>query len=270
MTAGDAGPPVPSPPSAGQPRDRRAELQTRLDAVRDRIAAACAAAGRDPAGVTLIAVTKFFPAVDLAHLHALGVADVGESRDQDAAPKLAALEDLDPAARQGLRVHFVGQVQTNKAASVARYADVVHSVDRTRLVDALGKGARRAGRRLDVLIQVDLDDAAALVGAGETAAAEAHRGRGGVVPAGIPALAERVAAMEGLRLAGLMAVAPLGADPDAAFARLHDLHERLLADHPKASVRSAGMSDDLEAAVAHGATHLRVGTAILGSRPPAR
>lgn len=246
---------------------RRADLATHLNAVRHRMAAACAAAGRDAAGITLVAVTKFFPAEDLAHLYALGVADVGESRDQDAAPKLAALADLDPVARRGLRVHFVGQLQTNKAASVARYADVVQSVDRARLVDALAKGARRADRRIDVLIQVDLGDP---VGTDLAAPAAEHAARGGVAPEGVAGLAERVSAAQGLTLAGLMAVAPLGADPGAAFKRLHDLHERLLIEHPAATVLSAGMSEDLEAAVAHGATHLRVGTAILGSRPSAR
>ena len=252
----------------GEPSARRAELARRLDAVRARIAAACAAVARDPGAITLVAVTKFFPPVDLAHLAALGVTDVGESRDQDAAGKLADLAAFDPGARAALRVHFVGQVQTNKAASITRYADVVHSVDRPRLVDALAKGAARAGRRLDVLIQVDLQEAVA--GGGDDAGTRARRARGGVPPDGVAALAECVAATDTLRLAGLMAVAPLGGDPEEAFARLHDLHGCLLAGHPQASVLSAGMSDDLEAAVAHGATHLRVGTAILGSRPPDR
>ena len=211
--------PVPTSEPAGCDAERRAELASRLAALRERIAAACAAAGRDSGGVHLIAVTKFFPAQDLAHLHALGVRDVGESRDQDAAPKLARLAELDPAARTGLRVHFVGQLQTNKAAAVARYADVVHSVDRARLVNALDKGAARAERVLNVLIQVDLDAAAGLP-AESAASGGAPQARGGAAPVDITALAERVVAADGLRLAGLMAVAPLGADPGPAFERL--------------------------------------------------
>src|SRR5699024_6309335 len=134
--------------------------------------------------------------------------------DQDAAGKLADLAAFDPGARAALRVHFVGQVQTNKAASITRYADVVHSVDRPRLVDALAKGAARAGRRLDVLIQVDLQEAVA--GGGDDAGTRARRARGGVPPDGVAALAECVAATDTLRLAGLMAVAPLGGDPEEA------------------------------------------------------
>ncbi len=258
--------------SGSHEADRRGVLATRLAAVRERIARACADAGRDPAGVHLIAVTKFFPATDLAYLHDLGVRDVGESRDQEAGPKLRELAGLDPAARSGLRVHFVGQVQTNKAASVAGYADVVHSVDRARLVTALAKGAARAGRRLDVLIQVDLDEAGqgGQAGQGGDRGPETRGGRGGATPDAIPALAERIAATGALRLAGLMAVAPLGAEPRAAFERLRRIHERLRRDHPEADVLSAGMSQDLETAIACGATHLRVGTAILGSRPAAR
>ena len=249
--------------------ERSAELAWRLDRVRRRIVAACASVGRDPAQVALIAVTKFFPATDLVHLHALGMSEVGESRDQDAGPKLQRLAELDPGARTALRVHFVGQIQTNKATSIARYADVIHSVDRVRLVDALAKGAALAERVLDVLIQVDLEQD------GDSARAGGHHvshrdGRGGAHPEHLAELAERIAGADSLRLAGLMAVAPRATDPGPHFERLWRLHERLRTDHPEADVLSAGMSEDLEAAIAHGATHLRVGTAILGSRPTAR
>ena len=149
--------------------------------------------------------------------------------------------------------HFVGQVQTNKAASVAGCSDVVHSVDRPRLVSALDRAAAAAGRRLGALVQVDLSRCR-----GTRAAAS---------PADVPALADAIAAADALDLLGVMAVAPLGADPDAAFARLAEVAESLRRTHPTATVMSAGMSDDLEAAVKHGATHLRVGTALLGSRP---
>jgi PLP dependent protein len=229
------------------PDPRTAELEERLRDVRARVARACAAAGRSEGEVTLVVVTKTWPAADVARLAALGVRDVGENRDQEAAAKAADCRGL------GLRWHFVGRLQGNKARSVAGYCDVVHSLDRARLVAPLDRGALAAGRTLDCLLQVSLD--------GDPT-------RGGAPPGGIPALADAVAARQGLRLAGLMAVAPQGADPVAAFARLADLSADLVGRHPGATALSAGMSADLEAAVAAGATHLRVGTAVMGSRPP--
>ena len=231
---------------------RRAEIAANLDRVEARIAAACRAAERDRAEITLVAVTKTFPADDVGHLAALGVRDVGENRAADAAEKVAACRE---AGLTDLTWHFVGQVQTNKAALVAGCCDVVHSVDRARLVTALDKGAGAAGRRLRVLVQVDL--------AGTD-------GRGGAAPADVPAIAAAVADAEHLDLAGVMAVAPLDEDPGEAFGRLAEVAEALRREHPGAVVVSAGMSGDLEAAVARGATHLRVGTALLGSRPPLR
>ena len=231
---------------------RRAEIAANLDRVEARIAAACRAAGRDRAEITLVAVTKTFPADDVGHLAALGVREVGENRAADAAEKVAACRE---AGLTDLTWHFVGQVQTNKAALVAGCCDVVHSVDRARLVTALDKGAGAAGRRLRVLVQVDL--------AGTD-------GRGGAAPADVPAIAAAVADAEHLDLAGVMAVAPLDEDPGEAFGRLAEVAEALRREHPGAVVVSAGMSGDLEAAVARGATHLRVGTALLGSRPPLR
>jgi pyridoxal phosphate enzyme (YggS family) len=234
---------------------RRCELAARLAEVQDRIASACADAGRDPAGVRLVVVTKFFPVGDLELLAGLGVADVGESRDQEASAKLAA---LGPEPRRALHVHFIGQVQSRKAGSVARYADTVHSIDRTKLVAALDRGAEAAGRRLQALVQVNLEDD------------PQGAARGGVRPAQARELADAVAATTHLDLRGVMAVAPLGADPARAFAELQEVAAAVRADHPEAGWISAGMSADLEAAVANGATHLRVGTAILGSRPPLR
>lgn len=233
---------------------RRDELAVALEQVRGRIERACADAGRDPAEVTLVVVTKRFPASDVLLLHELGVRDVGENRDQEAAEKVsqvrAALREKDA---EPLTVHFVGQLQSNKAGHVAGYADVVHSVDRVKVVDALARGAQSSERSLDVLVQVSLD--------GET-------GRGGVAPAGVAQVVSRIAAHGLLRLQGVMAVAPLGADPGAGFATLRELADGIRREHPGARWISAGMSGDLEAAVAHGATHLRVGTAILGSRSP--
>jgi pyridoxal phosphate enzyme (YggS family) len=227
---------------------RRAELSASLSALRERIAAACAAAGREPGEVTLVAITKTFPASDVRLLYELGVRDVGENRDQEAAPKAAECADLEP----GLTWHFVGQLQTNKCASVVRYASVVHSVDRVRLVHALGKQARKAGRVITCLVQVSLD---------------ADPERGGAVPAEVPAVAEAIAAEEGLLLGGVMAVAPLEISPSEAFAPLPGIAAAVREIRPGAAMISAGMSGDLEEAIAAGATHVRVGTALLGGRP---
>jgi PLP dependent protein len=229
---------------------RRAELAARLAEVTDRIGAACAAAGRDPEEVTLIAVTKTRPATDVRLLNALGVTDFGENRDQEAAPKAAACADLP------ITWHFVGQLQTNKAPSVVRYADVVHSVDRPRLVLALGAAARAADRVLTCLVQVSLD--------GDPA-------RGGARADQVPAVAEAVEAERGLLLGGVMAVAPLGMPPAAAFAALRECSAAVRSVRPDAAIISAGMSDDMEPAIEAGATHLRIGTALLGARrPPVR
>ncbi|MFC4536485.1 YggS family pyridoxal phosphate-dependent enzyme [Sphaerisporangium dianthi] len=226
---------------------RRDEIAAGLAEVERRVSAACAAAGRARHEITLVAVTKTYPASDVRILAELGVADVGENRDQEAGPKALDCADLP------LTWHFVGQIQTNKARSVVSYADVVHSVDRPRLAEALSREAVRAGRRVTCLVQVALDDDPA---------------RGGVVPAGLAALAETVAASEGLVLGGVMAVAPLGGDPDRAFARLAQLSSDLRVDHPEATVISAGMSGDLDHAIARGSTLVRVGTALLGRRKP--
>jgi hypothetical protein len=234
---------------------RPAELSRNLAATRNRIAAACTAAGRDPAGVTLIAVTKTYPASDVLALAGLGVADFGENRDQEAAPKAAAVA----AAGQSVTWHFIGQLQTNKASHVARYADLVHSVDRVRLVRALGSGARAASRGLTCLVQVSLD-------AGRDGDEPAAQARGGVPPAMLAEVATAIEAEEGLTLGGLMAVAPLGADPRDAFASLRHLSEAVRSIRPSATLVSAGMSGDLEAAIDCGATHLRIGTALLGDR----
>ena len=225
---------------------REQELAERLAALEQRIAQACAAAGRARDEVALVAVTKFHPASDVAVLRDLGVSRFGESRDQEARQKA---DEVD-----GVRWHFVGKLQSNKAAGVAAYASVVESCDRPKLVPALSSGAVRAEREVDVLVQVSLDG---------------DPSRGGAPAADVPALAEAVAAAEGLRLAGLMAVAPLGEEPARAFGRLAELAAALHQDHPDARALSAGMSGDLEQAVSCGSTSVRVGTALLGPRPPA-
>ncbi|MFD8548512.1 YggS family pyridoxal phosphate-dependent enzyme [Streptomyces sp. NPDC059649] len=239
--------------------DRRTELATNLARVEDRISAACAKAGRPRDEVTLIVVTKTYPASDVRLLAELGVREVAENRDQEAAPKAAECTDLP------LTWHFVGQLQTNKVRSVASYAGIVQSVDRARLVTALSREAVRAGRELGCLVQVALDVESGAAGWASTG------DRGGVAPDGVPALAEAIAGAEGLRLDGVMTVAPL-AGPYAgrqlaAFERLMEISTDLRATHPAATMVSAGMSADLEDAVAAGATHVRVGTAVLGVRP---
>ncbi|TDD63137.1 YggS family pyridoxal phosphate-dependent enzyme [Actinomadura darangshiensis] len=229
---------------------RRAEISEGIAAVRKRIAAACAAAGRDEREITLIAVTKTFPASDVRLLAGLGLTEVGENRDQEARPKAAECADLP------LTWHFVGRLQTNKARAVAGYADVVHSVDRVRLARALSEAADRAGRTIRCLVQVSLDEAAS----------PQEQGRGGASPGDVPELADAIAGAAGLELGGVMAVAPLGADPLPAFTRLAAVAARVRGNHPGARIVSAGMSGDLEQAIACGATHLRVGTALLGGR----
>src|SRR6478735_7148299 len=234
--------------------DRKTQLAENLAQVEQRIASACAAAGRKREEVTLIVVTKTYPASDVRILHGLGARHVAENRDQDAAPKAAECADL------SLTWHFVGQLQTNKVRSVASYADVVQSVDRVRLVTALSAAAEREGRELGCLIQVALD------------AESGERGdRGGVAPDGIEELADAVESAPGLRLGGLMTVAPLAGPyagrQRAAFDRLMEFSSRLRGNHPAANMVSAGMSADLDDAVAAGATHVRVGTAVLGVRP---
>jgi pyridoxal phosphate enzyme (YggS family) len=232
---------------------RESELEESLTRVRGRIAAACAEAGRPDGDVRLVVVTKFFPASDVRILAGLGVTDVGENRHQEAEAKAAELAEL------GLTWHFIGGLQSNKAAAVAAYAAVVESVDRRKLVSGLARGAaqREDGRGVDVLLQVSLDP-------------PGREGRAGADPGDLADLAQAVEEADGLRLRGLMAVAPLGEDPAAAFERLAGVRRDLLREHPDATWLSAGMSNDLEAAIAAGATHVRVGSAVLGSRPSNR
>jgi PLP dependent protein len=236
------------------PTDRVAEVRAGLADVTARIDRARAAAGRID-DVTLVVVTKTFPASDVEILASLGATDVAENRDQEARAKRLAIE----ASAPELRWHMIGQLQRNKAASVARWADVVESVDRLELVAALGRAAAAHGRILEVLLQVSLDPVVA-------------PGRGGADPADVPALAAAVAAEPALVLRGVMGVAPFpGADqpeegPGAAFARLQGVSRGLRERWPEADRISAGMSGDLEEAIAHGATQVRIGGAVLGQR----
>lgn len=220
-------------------------LAARLSAIDDRIAGAARSAGRDPGEITRIVVTKFHPASLVSDLQALGVHDVGENRQQELSAKQAELSELD------LRWHFIGQGQTNKAGAIRRSADVVHSVDRERFADSLHRAAD-GEEVLDVLVQINLT---------------ADAGRGGVDPSAARALAEHVMTLPSLRLRGVMAVAPLEEDPEPAFARLRTVADEIRAVEPSATWISAGMTGDFEIAIAAGATHLRIGSAITGPRP---
>lgn len=219
----------------------QAPLAERLATVSERIADAARDAGRDPAGITTIVVTKFHPASLVRELFELGVRDVGENRHQEAQAKAAELVDLD------LTWHFIGQLQSKKARQVRQYASSIHSIDRPALVDALSDGPP-----IDGFVQLNLTDDPA---------------RGGVADDQLEPLVEQVLAAPGLRLRGVMAVAPLDEDPRRAFARVRAASERVRALNPTATSISAGMSQDFAAAIAEGATHLRIGSAITGNRP---
>ncbi|WP_179472730.1 YggS family pyridoxal phosphate-dependent enzyme [Mycolicibacterium vinylchloridicum] len=238
---------------------RETDLATALAALRDRLSDAARAADRDVDDVELLPITKFFPASDVAILWRLGCRAFGESREQEASAKIAEFGELTGAS--DVRWDMVGQIQSNKAKAVAAWADRVHSLSTAKVAAALDRGAARAmeeGSRtapVQVFVQISLD--------GDTS-------RGGVDvgdPAAVDTLCAQVAGAAALRLAGLMAIPPLGADPDTAFAALAAEHRRILQNHPDATELSAGMSGDLEAAVRHGSTCVRVGTALMGQRP---
>jgi pyridoxal phosphate enzyme (YggS family) len=229
-----------------------AGLEENLRAVRARIDAAARAVGRNPASVSLLAVSKTWPAEDVRALAALGQVDFGENRAQELVDKARQPELADVAVRW----HFIGQLQRNKAAAVARLGAVVHTVDRESLARALDRAGQEGERPVEVFVQVDLGGVA-----GERAA------RGGAAPQDVPALAGLIAGCAGLRLRGVMAVAPRAEEPGPAFERLAAVAAAVRAEHPDAVELSAGMSGDLEAAVAAGATVVRVGTALFGDRP---
>ena len=220
-------------------------LAERLASVQGSIADAARDAGRHPREITTIVVTKFQPVALIAELAGLGVQDMGENRHQEAQAKAAELASL------GLRWHFVGQLQSKKAKQVRTYASAIHSVDRPALVEALRSDDTPP---IDCFVQVNLTE---------------DPGRGGVAPEGVDDLVELVLGTPGLRLRGLMAVAPLGEPPRPAFARMRLLSERVQRIAPDAAALSIGMSHDFREAILEGATHLRIGTAITGNRPQA-
>ena len=228
--------------------NRLSDIQGNLEVIQSRIKNACSAAGRDVSEITLIAVTKTYPASDVDLLKQLGIENVGENRDQEASSKKSEVKNQ-------FKWHFIGQLQSNKAKSVVNYADLIHSVDRWSLAKEIQKSAQGINKVQPVLIQVDLDQS----GPDPT--------RGGIWPAELNELAAAINQASHLELKGLMSVAPLGEKPELAFARLKDIRVGFLKENPEAQILSAGMSDDLEAAILHGATHLRIGSALLGERP---
>ena len=228
--------------------DRITGIKDNLETVQSRIDNACQEAKRSSTEITLIAVTKTYPADDVDLLKQLGIDDVGENRDQEAALKRTQVQ-------ADFNWHFIGQLQSNKAKSVVSYAHLIHSVDRSSLAKEIQKSAQGVDKKQAVLIQLDLDQS----GPDPT--------RGGLWPTELMALAQQITDSSHLELKGLMSVAPLAENPAVAFARLAVIRAEFLKTYPQASILSAGMSDDLEAAILHGATHLRIGSALLGERP---
>ena len=228
--------------------NRLKDIQSNLEKINTRIAEACSRSKRNISEITLIAVTKTYPASDVDLLKQLGIENVGENKDQEASGKISQVKEK-------FSWHFIGQLQSNKAKSVVTYADLIHSVDRLTLAKELQKSASAIAKKQKVLIQVDLDQSGP------------DPSRGGVWPADLAGLAQFISQSENLELAGLMSVAPLGENPSEAFQRLAQLRSDFLKNYPKAVILSAGMSEDLEAAIEHGATHLRIGSALLGERP---
>ena len=241
---------------------RVAELTTSLAAARARLARAAEAAGRAVEDIQLLPVTKFFPASDVAILWRLGCREFGESREQEASAKIAEFDTLvgDQSDARPARWHMIGQIQSNKAKYIARWADSVHSVYTEKVVSALGRATdvaiaegRPGPMRVYVHISLDGDPSRGGVDIGD--------------PSAVDRLCAQVAESSVLELVGLMTIPPLGADPELAFAAVAAEHRRVLRSHPDATELSAGMSDDLEAAVRHGSTCVRVGTALMGQRP---
>ena len=216
------------------------ELSRNLESVRARIAVAAGDSGRSTSEITLIVVTKTFPASDVKILYDLGVRDFGENRDQEASVKSAELPG-------DCRWHFQGQIQSNKLKSIANWADVLHSIDDL----AHAKKLDSLVSEKDIFIQVSLDNLP---------------NRGGVLPELVPEFLDGLTVFPHLIVRGLMAVAPLDEEPATAFRQLKELSDQIVNDHPGAREISAGMSNDFEAAISQGATHIRIGSQILGVR----
>lgn len=226
-------------------------LGQRLAEIESRILSAVASAGRNRNEVELIVVSKNHPAQMVLDLLELGVRDFGENRDQEAKPKAEEVAALTAEQSYDYKWHFIGQLQSNKVRSALSYADVVHSVDRQSLLDALIKATVERTSPLDIFIQLNLTD---------------DPGRGGIEPKDLESFASQVLAAPNLNLLGVMGVASLDRAPEADFETIQRASENLIGVAPGARFISAGMSEDFEAAISFGATHLRVGSAITGKR----
>jgi pyridoxal phosphate enzyme (YggS family) len=227
---------------------RKLELAANLNGVRCLIESAAKDAGRDPSEVTLIGVTKNYPTIDAVLLVELGLRDLGENRAQEGAKKAKESAGL---IEGRINWHFIGQLQRNKVRSVLAFADSIHSVDRLSLVETLKVEIARSGNSPRVLIQINLNPEL--------------RDRGGANSADLLSLADTIVA-NGVLLGGVMSVVPIGMEPERAFAEIALMHTDLLRHHPTAYWRSTGMSGDFESAIRAGATHVRIGSSILGSR----
>jgi pyridoxal phosphate enzyme (YggS family) len=220
--------------------NRKAEIARNLQEVKERISTAAKSANRDPAEIELIVVTKTFPISDIEILRDLGESNFGENRDQEAGPKARTIPAI---------WHFQGQIQSNKIKSICEWADVIHSISSEKEILKFAQSPRKH----QVFLQVSLDG---------------QVGRGGASPAELAELANLVNESNNLELMGLMAVAPLGVEPMKAFADLAQINQGFVGQFPNSKYLSAGMSGDFEAAIKYGATHIRVGSSILGSRSP--
>ncbi len=220
--------------------DRKAEISRNLQEVKERINGAAKSVNRDPNEIQLIVVTKTFPISDIEILRDLGESNFGENRDQEAGPKAQTIPAI---------WHFQGQIQSNKIKSICEWADVIHSISSEKEILKFAQSARKH----QVFLQVSLDG---------------QVGRGGASPADLAQLADLVNESNNLDLIGLMAVAPLGVEPMKAFADLAQINQGFTGQFPNSKFLSAGMSGDFEAAIKNGATHIRVGSSILGSRSP--
>ena len=224
---------------------RKDQILSNLESVKEKISAAAQAAGRSPSEITLIAVTKTFPVSDLEILYELGVRNFGENRDQEAAPKVGVL----PA---DITWHFQGGIQSNKLKSISNWASVIHSVDKFKYAQMISQFS--VGKTKEIFIQVSLDTL--------------PQSREGVDPADLMQLAEQIMSLPNLEVKGLMAVAPLDQPTEQAFVRLQQIQQRFIQLYPAASSLSSGMSGDYELAISLGATHVRIGSSILGNRSP--
>ena len=224
---------------------RKDQILSNLESVNEKISAAAQAAGRSPSEITLIAVTKTFPVSDLEILYELGVRNFGENRDQEAAPKVGVL----PA---DITWHFQGGIQSNKLKSISNWASVIHSVDKLKYAQMISQFS--VGKTKEIFIQVSLDTL--------------PQSREGVDPADLMQLAEQIMSLPNLEVKGLMAVAPLDQPTAQAFVRLQQIQQKFIQLYPAASSLSSGMSGDYELAISLGATHVRIGSSILGNRSP--